>query len=199
MNLWLTKLLPFIKRRNLSKWKTYITFERANSCTSMLTLSYWLQLDVHPYNIKQIKIQTNWFTKSTFKLTRWNAKFQWNRNLVKNSFRNKKQSVWHFVQRNKRYVLLVTEQPFRCKHYSTSSLGLNKLNIHRSLKQTESTIYNHDSNNLNNDQRPNAQDLVRAWNQRPDWRANGLRHNAKGEHETTQVISKFPQSPPVKF
>jgi len=75
----------------------------------------------------------------------------------------------------------------------TSLLGFNKLNIRRSIKQTESIIYNHDSNNLNNDQRPNAQDFVQAWNQRPDWRANHLRHNAKEEHETTRLISKFPQ------
>jgi len=60
------------------------------------------------------------------------------------------------------FDLTVTEQPFRCKHHSTSLLGFNKLNIRRSIKQTESTIYNHDSNNLNSRQRPNAQDLVRA-------------------------------------
>jgi len=60
------------------------------------------------------------------------------------------------------FDLTVTEQPFRCKYYSTSLLGFNKLNIRRSIKQTESTIYNHDSNNLNSGQRPNAQGLVRA-------------------------------------
>ena len=96
-------------------------------------------------------------------------------------------------------IMIVTEQPFGCKYYSTSSLGFNKLNIRRSIKQTESTIHNHDSNNLNNGHRPNPQCLVRAWNQQLDWRANSLWHNVKGEHETTQVISKFPQSPPAQF
>jgi len=55
-------------------------------------------------------------------------------------------------------------------------------------------MYNHDSNELNDGQRQNAQDLVRARYQQRDWRENSLRHNAKGEHETTQVISKFPQT-----
>ena len=69
-------------------------------------------------------------------------------------------------------VSSVTEQPFTCKHYPTSLIGFNKLNINCSIKQTESTVCNHDRNNLNNSQRPNAQDLVRAWNQNWDWRTN---------------------------
>ena len=195
------KTQKFLQVKDLyNLWASKFLYKYANSQPLASVINcFKIIADVHLYDIKQIKAQTIWFTKSTFKLTRWNAKDQWNRNWEKNSFRSKKQSVWHFFQRNKRYVILVTEQPFRCKHYSTSSLVLNKLNIHRSIKQTENTIYNHDNNNLNNDQRPNAQDLVRAWNQRPDWRANGLRHIAKGKHEMTQVISKFPQSPPVKF
>jgi len=33
------------------------------------------------------------------------------------------------------FDLTETEQPFRCKHYSTSSLGFNKLKIRRSIKK----------------------------------------------------------------
>ena len=46
INFWLTKLLPFIKQKNFSKWKINTILKWANSCRNILTLSYLLHLTI---------------------------------------------------------------------------------------------------------------------------------------------------------